>query len=496
MVQVLRAALASILLLAVSSGVQAQTNVDVNANVLPNVDDDLSTFTAAPTSVPADGIALSTLVVTARNAANQVLPNKFVTITSSRGLLDFIDCDLANETAGQQNTGTTNASGRLTCFVSSTTVGLSTYTAVVDTVTLKDKPTVNFTAVGGGGEDPPPPPPDDEDPPPGGGGTTEPPTEPPTIPERINKVIQDIADAVPQGLPGAVGLATIVPSLAILTPVTSSISIALLGGIPGLQYLLYSLFPFFKPPRKWGTVRDAATRVPIPGVFVSLFSLQTGKEIKRIMTDKTGRFGFLTPQPGQYWVQVSNPLYLPYRSELINIDEKRSEPLTFDIFLAAREDVRVASLKKVAKFTKFVSFVTAFQLVVLIAGSLLSLLFIYQARSLENILLVSLYALLWVMRLLGSSKVRRFGLVKDQTVDIGLGEAVIQVTSDSKGEQSFIHSTITDEAGRFIILVPPGKHSVIAAKSGYQPAEKKIIGEAEDVQLNLQRASIQPAATG
>lgn len=485
MVQVLRAALASILLLAVSSGVQAQTNVDVNANVLPNVDDDLSTFTAAPTSVPADGIALSTLVVTARNAANQVLPNKFVTITSSRGLLDFIDCDLANETSTQQNTGTTNASGRLTCFVSSTTIGLSTYTAVVDTVTLKDKPTVNFTTVGGG-EDPPPPPPGGEDPPPPGGGTTEPP-EPPTIPQRINKVIQDIADAVPQGLPGAVGLATIVPSLAILTPVTSSISIALLGGIPGLQYLLYSLFPFFKPPRKWGTVRDAATRVPIPGVFVSLFSLQTGKEIKRIMTDKTGRFGFLTPQPGQYWVQVVNPLYLQYRSQLINIDEKRSEPLTFDIFLAAREDVRVASLKKVAKFTKFVSFVTAFQLLVLIAGSLLSLVLIYQSRSLENILLVILYVLLWVMRILGSSKVRRFGLVKDQAVDIGLGEAVIQVTSESKGEQSFIHSTITDEAGRFIILVPPGKHSVIAAKSGYQPAEKKIIGEAEDVQLSLPR---------
>lgn len=490
MPQVLRAALASILLLVVSSGVHAQTNVDVNANVLPNVDDDLSTFTAAPTSVPADGIALSTLVVTAHNAANQVLPNKFVTITSSRGLLDFIDCDLANETSTQQNTGTTNTSGKLTCFVSSTTVGISTYTAVVDTVTLLDKPTVTFTTVGtGGGEDPPPPPPSGEVPPPPGGGTTESPTKSPTIPERINKVIQDIADAVPPALPGAVGLATIVPSLAILTPVTSSISIALLGGIPGLQYLLYSLFPFFKPPRKWGTVRDVATRVPIPGVFVSLFSLQTGKEIKRIMTDKTGRFGFLTPQPGQYWVQVTNPLYLPYRSQLINIDERRSEPLTFNIFLAAREDVRVASLKKVAKFTKFVSFVTVFQLVVLIAGSLLSLILIYQARSLENILLVSLYALLWIMRILGSSKVRRFGLVKDQAVDIGLGEAVIQVTSDNKGEQSFIHSTITDDAGRFIILVPPGKHSVIAAKAGYQPAEKKIIGEAEDVQLNLQRTT-------
>lgn len=487
MLQVLRAALATILVFTISSTVQAQTNVDVNANVLPNVDDDLSTFTASPASVPADGIALSTLVVTAKNSANQVLPNKFVTITSSRGLLDFIDCDLGNETSSQQNTGTTTTNGTLTCFVSSTTVGVSTYTAIVDTVTLKDKPTVTFTTVGGGGgnEDPPPPPPDDEPPP--TGGTTEPPAEPPSIPDRINKVIQNIAEAVPPSLPGAVGLATIVPSLAILTPVTSSISIALLGGIPGLQYLLYSLFPFFKPPRKWGTVRDAVTKVPIPGVFVSLFSLQTCKEAKRIMTDKTGRFGFLTPQPGQYWVQVVNPLYLPYRSQLINIDEKRSEPLTFDIFLAAREDVRVASLKKVAKFTKFVSFITAFQFLVLIAGSVLSLILIYQARTLENILLVTLYVLLWVMRILGSSKVRRFGLVKDQAIDIGLGEAVIQVTSDSKGEQNFIHSTITDEAGRFIILVPPGKHSVIAAKTGYQPAEKKIIGEAEDVQLSLPR---------
>jgi hypothetical protein len=99
-----------------------------------------------------------------------------------------------------------------------------------------------------------------------------------------------------------------------------------------------------------------------------------------------------------------------------------------------------------------------------------------------------------MMRLLGSSRVRRYGLVKDKALDIGLGQAVVQVTSDNKGEQSFVHSTITDDAGRFIILVPPGKYSVIAAKSGYLPAEKKIIGEAEDVELSLIRAN-PPLAT-
>ncbi len=478
----------------------AQTNVNVDASVLSPVDPNNSTFIASPTTVPPDGVALSRLIITARDNSGNPLASKNVTVSASDNAVT-IRCGDGSYNQGS-SFGVTGANGELICYARSTKTVSVEFIAVVDTVELADKPLVRFTFTsggsGGGTTAPPQPgeggatqePPPGQQPPPSG--VLSPPTtgsQPTTVIEKIVRAVGNaltaLSEAIPSSLPAIIGIVTVIPALVTLVPVTTSISIALLGGIPAFQYLLYNLLPFFKPPKRWGTVRDAQTKVPIPGVFVTLYEAKTGKQIRRIITDQTGRFGFLAEEHEQYWVEISSPLYHKYRSAVIDGQHLKSTSISFDIYLEADDAMRVAPLKKVAKFSSWVVALNAFELTALVAGSFMAVLLIYKERTLETFLLIGLYSLLWLLRSISSTRTRRFDLVKDRNLDSGLDEVVLQVSSTDPQHQTFIHSTISDKAGRFIILVPPGKYNIIGAKQGYLPAERKFVGKTEDVQLNL-----------
>lgn len=503
-----------IVLFWLTTGVQAQS-VIVEGNVESQVSSSQSSVIASPLEVPPDGIAYSTVVITARNSNGDPLPNKSVTVTASDPAVK-VSCE--GDDADGSDLGTTDSNGQLICLIRSTETLKISVVVVVDTVTLDDQPVITFVygRTGGstGGTSRPPP---------TGGGGTEPPVDPPiqgeepptTIPppgqdpppltpsseptqllerviESVGQAINTIAEALPKNSPAIVGLATIIPTIAVLAPITTSISIALLGGAPALQYLFYSLLPFFRSPRRWGIVSDAQTNTPIPGVFVSLHDLKTGRELRRVLTDKTGRYGFLAEPHGQYWVEISSPLYQPYRSGIIDGTQLAQGTLSYDIHLTVNPELQITALRKVAHFSNWVRIVQGLQMLVLVAGSLMALVLIIQAVTIETILLVALYALLWALRSVSFVRAKKFGLVKDRALDTGLGDVVLQVTSEIGTDRSFVHSTISDEAGRFILLVPPGKYTLIGAKQGYHPVEKKIAGEAEDTLLALQRVGLQP----
>ena len=334
-------------------------------------------------------------------------------------------------------------------------------------------------------------------PPPVGGGTTPPaieqgpplpsPTPEPELPSvirRLDEVLTNLVESVPAP-PAAVGLAAAIPAVILLVPITTSISIALLAGLPALQYLGLSLLPSLRAPRRWGTVRDRLTSVPIPGVFVDLVSAGTGEHLKRIMTDRTGRFGFLTPLTGQFWVEIKNPLYEPYRSELLSIEAARNQPISFDIYLQPLEVVRSRAVQKLIRYQHFIAGVRTFQLFILVAGSAFSLGLFASQQITEHWLLLALYTLMWALRILGLFSYRQSGEVKDIRQHLPLKEAIVQVTATKGGEERFVHSTMTDEAGRFLVLVPPGHYRLIAAKGGYQPEQREITGEVQNVSIGL-----------
>jgi len=107
--------------------------VDQTAATAPSAS--LSTVSAAPTELPADGVARAAVTVTVKNALGSPLSGKTVALSSSR-LADKIKITKS----------ATESDGIATFEVSSTSAGTSTLTASVGGVELGQKPTLTFSA--------------------------------------------------------------------------------------------------------------------------------------------------------------------------------------------------------------------------------------------------------------------------------------------------------------------------------------------------------------
>ncbi len=97
-----------------------------------------STVAASPSSVAADGVSTSTIMVTLKNSSGSVVSGKTVTLASSRGATDTV----------APATGVSNGSGIVIFTVASTTVGTPVFTATdtTDGITLSQTASVTFTA--------------------------------------------------------------------------------------------------------------------------------------------------------------------------------------------------------------------------------------------------------------------------------------------------------------------------------------------------------------
>ncbi len=96
-----------------------------------------SSLYATPSSVTANNSSYSVVYVTVRDATDNLLSGKTVTLSSSRGSSDSITIV----------SGTTNSSGQATFQVKSGSVGTATLTAVADGTSITQTAAVTFTAV-------------------------------------------------------------------------------------------------------------------------------------------------------------------------------------------------------------------------------------------------------------------------------------------------------------------------------------------------------------
>ncbi len=97
-----------------------------------------STVAASPSSVIADGSAMSTITVTLKDASGNPFAGKTVTLAHTSGPGTPVITTVS---------GTTSASGVATFTVNSVTVGVDVFTATGDSVILTPTATVTFTAV-------------------------------------------------------------------------------------------------------------------------------------------------------------------------------------------------------------------------------------------------------------------------------------------------------------------------------------------------------------
>jgi hypothetical protein len=110
------------------------SDFDYNVSTYPSASN--STVSAGSSSIPGDDTTTSTITVTVLNASSSALSGKTVTLSSNRGVQDHIS----------PSTAVTDGSGVATFSVKSSNAGTSTYTAVVDTITITDTADVTYTS--------------------------------------------------------------------------------------------------------------------------------------------------------------------------------------------------------------------------------------------------------------------------------------------------------------------------------------------------------------
>ncbi|HSX42365.1 MAG TPA: carboxypeptidase regulatory-like domain-containing protein [Candidatus Saccharimonadales bacterium] len=272
-------------------------------------------------------------------------------------------------------------------------------------------------------------------------------------------------------------------------PIGTLLASAFAAGAAQGSSALYLLFAGILPLQarrrpKWGTVRQAITGLPIAGVFVELLNGH-GQPLGRNLTDKTGRYGFLVSQPGAYQIRITNPLYGTYLSPLVTVTNPRVQLVMDDIVLlpiASRLSARLAealSWVKIAKWLGYLYWPT------LLLGSALAGILLFEQLSVGRLVLALIYLLFWVAKLFQLRLDRPFGVVSDRRTGRPLSYAVVQLTQ-AGNDHAIVHSTITDEHGRFLFTVRPAEYQLIVTKAGYQNAQASLSGDRLNKQISLE----------
>ncbi len=280
-----------------------------------------------------------------------------------------------------------------------------------------------------------------------------------------------------------IALITLAP---VATALTTTAVTSIASGIPFINLSLIGATNR-RRRRRWGMVKNARNQMPIGGVFVELWNIK-GKKVAQTLTDQTGRYGFIVEDPGKYQVKVHNPLYATHASTPLEIINPRADIVMADIMLSPLGNWQENAGAKITRLLKFLSVLNVIYWPVLVFGSLASLYVFGQQVTLINAAVVGLYVLLWSAKLLEYDYYRPFGLVVDKETDEPQAGVVVQLTATETGARTRINSTITDRHGRFLFVVRPRHYHLVAAKEGYTPAEKDLIGSDINVTVKLEKA--------
>jgi hypothetical protein len=240
-----------------------------------------------------------------------------------------------------------------------------------------------------------------------------------------------------------------------------------------------SLFPFGyfrRKDRPWGTVYDSYTLRPLDPAVVTLYDA-SGKELKTIITDLDGRFGFLADagtysviaQKGHHSfparnIAVLDPVYThPYTGGPITITNEGVvvkdiplDPVDFD--WNEYEKYRKGLFHFFSRFDRPLAYAS---LILTPLGALISIVEMFVQPNFFNILFVLLYALIGFLYLSGF-RPRLYGMVKDA---LGQPLAFAVVKAYRPGATSTSTKAVTDHLGRYYLLLPPGDTYDITVES-------------------------------
>lgn len=317
-----------------------------------------------------------------------------------------------------------------------------------------------------------------------------------SIPQTINTITQYVTD-IPNTIINFVSHIpnSILNSFTLVENISFSRWLGLLGLATALASIPIafwrSLFAFFyrNKRRPWGTVYDSVTKQPLDPAYVVLKG-SDGKDVGTAVTDLDGRYGFLQA-PGNYtissnkthYIFPSKTLFGKTRDELYNdlyfgesfeiqnegdviMKNIPMDPLEFDWNQLAKEQQkrmkyyhkRDVLLARISNTLFYVGFGT----------SLFAFAF---DQSIINIVIIALYAVLFVLRNT-VFKQKASGMVVDTATNLPIPFAIIRVFFATINTE--VSHMVTNEFGKYYKLISNGDYYITIEKKNEDGSYTKV----------------------
>lgn len=255
-----------------------------------------------------------------------------------------------------------------------------------------------------------------------------------------------------------------------------------------LNLISYLRFLFLQPilllgmrrRKKWGTVYNSLTKMPVDLAVVRLLDANTNRVVQSRVTDAQGRYVFLA-NPGTYRIIVEQKdMVFPskvlqgynedtsfldiYHGEIVHVDEKYtvlSANIPLDPIGAPEKTPQRIILDK--HWKTFQHFIASLSVV---AGLVA---FIILPNWWTTLLLVSQVLLYFLFKRIAiPKKPKSWGIVYDKETQKPVGRAIARLFS--KQFNKLVLSEVTDNSGRYSFMVGPNEYYVTFEKAGYQKA--------------------------
>lgn len=243
-----------------------------------------------------------------------------------------------------------------------------------------------------------------------------------------------------------------------------------------LELLRFILLGFlrFKKRTPWGIVYDEAAHRPIAGAVVKILDTEFHKVKETQISDGEGRFGFLVP-PGSYYIRVSKSGYKDQESPVFNIADPKKEVPNLEIglhtLIGAPSIKHLQFRRTTQEFRRLLHLLNPYLLAI---GTILSILMFILFPTLINYAVLMIYVVLdaykiWLMR----HTVRPYGRVLDRATDDPLPLSIVRAFHSTNNWLTATH--VTDEGGRYNLLLNKGSYYMTSNKEGYQPFKSEEI---------------------
>ena len=324
------------------------------------------------------------------------------------------------------------------------------------------------------------------------------PTVPGSIVEKTNSAIHAAASSIRSVQKIANKPSVQVTNQAIVVPAAAVVVASAVGGTLNFaELVLYFRFLFTQPllllSRKrrkgWGMAYNAFTKMPADLALVRIIDKSTGKVVQSQMTDRNGRYQFLT-KPGEYVLEVSKPNFTFPAQHLVGRTEDgkmmdlytgglvhttENAPVSYNLPLDPGGVSQTSSeiLKDIRK-KRIANILGAAGLGLTAVSFIISPTVVVGAFFAAHVVSYAVFRRLALPR-----KPKTWATITDAETGAPIGQAIVRVFDTQYNK--LLDSQVTDAKGRYSFLVGENQYYLMVEKMGYAPitTEAITIGEVE-----------------